>query len=184
MFQEFAKKVIAEIKPVFDSVKDQQVSDLVRDILAASQIIVGGAGRVGFACRGFAMRLGHLGMRSFSSGDSTLPHVGQGDLLILGSSSGETQTVYDIAVLGKKNGARVVVITANPDSPMGKLADAVIMLNAPTKFGPREGSNSIQPMASLFEQSLQIFFDCVVLLLMKDTEQSHDDLWARHANLD
>ncbi len=184
MFHDLVKKVTAEIGFVLDTVSEKQVTELVHGILNANKIVVYGAGRVGMACKGFSMRLGHLGRTSFTLGDSTVPSIGKGDLLLLSSGSGETQTVYDIAGLGKKNGARVTLITSRPDSTIGKLADSIVTLKAPTKIGPIEGLKSIQPMATLYEQCLQVFFDTVVLLLMEETRQDHDDLWARHSNLE
>ncbi|MBI5473096.1 MAG: SIS domain-containing protein [Ignavibacteriae bacterium] len=184
MFRDLVETITAEIRLALHDVSDEQVGGLVGLILGARRIVVHGAGRVGLACRGFAMRLGHVGRSVFTVADSTIPPLGKGDILIVGSSSGETQTVYDVAVLGKRTGAHLVVITAKQDSRLGKLADVLILLNAPTKFGPTEGRTSIQPMASLFEQSLQIFFDALVLQLMKATNQTHADLWARHSNLD
>ena len=184
MFHELARKVTSEIALVLDTVEEEKVIELVQSILEARQVVLVGAGRVGLACKGFAMRLGHLGKTAFTIGDSTVPSVGKGDLLIVGSSSGETQTVYDVAALGKKKGTHIVLITANPDSRMGKLADSVVVLRAPTKFGRGKGDDSIQPMATLFEQCLQIIFDMMVLLLMEKTNQGPKDLWARHTNLD
>lgn len=184
MFHSLAAKVSAEITFVLHAVEEEKINALVQSIAEARRIIVCGAGRVGLTCKGFAMRLGHLGMTAFTVGDSTIPPIGKGDLLIVGSSSGETQTVYDVAALGVKNGAHVVLITAASESRMGKLAASVIVLKTPTKFGSTEGYNSIQPMATLFEQCLQVLFDTVVLLLMEETHQRQDDLWARHTNLD
>jgi 6-phospho-3-hexuloisomerase len=184
MFNELCKTITTEINGAFNRVSEETVTELAQSILHTRRIVTCGAGRVGLACKGFAMRLGHLGFTAFSSEDATLPPVGKEDLLIVGSSSGETQTVYDVVCLAKKNGARVVLITADEDSRMAKAANLVIVLNAPTKYSPRNRNASIQPMATLFEQSLQVFFDIVVLLLMKETQQSHDDLWARHSNLD
>ena len=184
MFPELAGKVTSEIARVLDDVDEKKITELVQSILGAQHIVLCGAGRVGLACKGFAMRLGHLGKTAFTIGDSTIPSVGKGDLVIVGSSSGETQTVFDVAVLGKSKGTRVVLITANPDSRMAKLADSVLILHTPTKFGTRQGDVSVQPMATLFEQCLQIVFDVVVLMLMQKTHQRPEDLWARHTNLD
>lgn len=184
MFHDILNIVTTEIGVVLNIVEEENVAELVQSILKSRRVVVHGAGRVGLACKGFSMRLGHLGKEANVVGDSTIPPIGKGDLLIVASSSGETQTVLDVALQGKKSGAHVAVITAMPDSRIAKLADSLVVLKAPTKFGPMEGVNSIQPMASLFEQCLQVFFDIMVLLLMEETRQSHDDLWARHSNVD
>lgn len=184
MFHQLVKEVLAEIAEALASVDEKRVSELVHSILEANRVVVHGAGRVGLACKGFAMRLGHLGKQAFTVSDSTVPPLGKEDLLILASSSGQTQTVYDVGVLAKTHGARLVVITADEESPMAKIADSILVLRAQTKFGPIKGVSSMQPMATQFEQCVQILFDVLILLLMHATKQSQADLWARHSNLD
>jgi 6-phospho-3-hexuloisomerase len=184
MFHELAKKVTTEISGVLHDVREQDARALLQSILQKQRIVVAGAGRVGLACKGFAMRLGHLGLSAFTPNDSTIPPIGANDLLVVGSSSGETQTVYDVALNAKRNGASVVAITADADSRIATLADMVIALNAPTKFGTTKGGSSIQPMATLFEQSLQVLFDVVILMLMKEMGCTHEDMWRRHSNVD
>lgn len=79
------------------------------------------------------MRLGHLGMQSWFLGDSTVPGIGKGDLLVVSSGSGETKTILDLVEIAKKNGTGILLVTGNPESSMGKLADNVITLVAPSK---------------------------------------------------
>lgn len=183
-FHELIPRVLDEIRNALDSVSEEKVAEVLRRILNADRIVVHGAGRVGLACKGFAMRLGHLGMQAFTVADSTVPAIGPRDLLILASSSGETQTVYDVGVMARQHSAQVVVITANGHAPMAAIADLVVSLRAQTKFGPSESIASIQPMATQFEQSLQVFFDILILLLMQATGQTQMDMWQRHSNLD
>lgn len=182
--QELVPKVLKEIGDALDGVAEEKVSELLRSILSANRVVVHGAGRVGLACKGFAMRLGHAGKQAFVVSDSTVPPVGSGDLVILASSSGETQTVYDVGLLARQHGARVAVVTANARSRMASVADVLITMRAQTKFGPTAEVASIQPMATQFEQSLQVFFDIVILLLMEASGQSPSDMWKRHSNLD
>ncbi len=46
------------------------------------------------------------------------------------------------------------------------------------------GWTSIQPMGTLFEQSLAIFLDTTILRLMEHTAKSSDGMFTRHANLE
>lgn len=183
-FHQLVPKVLEEIGSALGDVAEESVSSLLRSILSADRIVVHGAGRVGLVSKGFAMRLGHLGKRAFIVSDSTLPAVGANDLVILGSSSGETQTVYDVGVLAHQHGARVAVVTANSSSRIAEIADLLVLLRAQTKFGPTGEISSIQPMATQFEQSLHVFFDIMILLLMEATAQSPSEMWNRHSNLD
>jgi len=43
---------------------------------------------------------------------------------------------------------------------------------------------SVQPMTTLNEQCLGIFFDAVVLQMMRQMDETHDTMWARHSNLE
>ena len=176
--------ILGEIEAVFRSLNENQVSELCGEILQAKKIVVCGAGRVGMAIRGFGMRLGHLGLQAFTLGDSVVPSIGKGDLLLVASGSGETQTIYDLVEIAKKNGARIGLVTGNPESRMGKLADVCVQIKAPSKTKAVEGLTSIQPMTTLNEQSLGIFFDALVLDLMEKMEETHDTMWARHSNLE
>lgn len=184
MTRKLIDQVTSEIGVVLRNVPEQTLLQITVEVRKARRIVVHGAGRVGLACKGFAMRLGHLGFDAYTVADSTVPSIGKEDLLILASSSGETQTVYDVGGMARNQGTRVVVITAAQQSRVAGLADVLLVLDTPTKFGPGEGRKSIQPMATLFEQCLQILFDVLVVELMHETRQTHDDLWSRHSNLD
>lgn len=184
MIQQNIERILDEIKMVLGVVNENEAVSLRDEILKANKIVVCGAGRVGMAIRGFGMRLGHLGLQAFTLGDSTVPGIGKGDLLLIASGSGETQTIYDLVEIGKKNGAKVGLVTGNPESRMGKLADVVVQIKAPSKTKAVEGLASIQPMTTLNEQSLGIFFDALVLDLMEKMGETHDTMWARHSNLE
>jgi 6-phospho-3-hexuloisomerase len=172
-----------EIGGVLAGVREEDARALVGAVLAADRIVVWGAGRMGMMARAFAMRLAQLGLRGCFLGDSNTPAVGAGDLLLLASGSGQTRTVVDVAELGRARGARLAVITARPDSAVGKMADVLLVLPGQTKDDPH-GPASIQPMTTLNEQCLLILLDAIVLMLMGATHQSQEDLWRRHCNLE
>ncbi len=52
------------------------------------------------------------------------------------------------------------------------------------KVSADSGWTSIQPMGTLFEQSLAIFLDTTILRLMEHTAKSSDGMFTRHANLE
>lgn len=184
MIQENIQSILEEIKNVVSTVDQQEIDNFTRDILKANTIVLIGAGRVGLAVRGFAMRLAHLGLDAHMLGDATVPSIAAGDVLVVASGSGETQTIYDIVSLAKDNGADILLFTGNPDSRMGKKATGIIKVQAPSKTKPVAGLNSIQPMTTLNEQCLSLLFDAIVLELMAHMRESHDTMWARHSNLE
>lgn len=184
MIKNKIKSILEEMNGVLSQINEEQVEAFVQNILKSKTIVTIGAGRVGMSARAFAMRLKHLGMDAYNLNDCNVPSIKKGDLLIVASGSGETQTIYDLTTIGKNNGASVALITGNKDSRMGKIADSIVELKAPSKTKPIDGFKSIQPMTTLNEQCLFIFFDAVVLSLMDETKETHDTMWTRHSNLE
>lgn len=176
--------ILKEISGVLSSVDESQVDELARAIREQNKIVTIGAGRVGLAIKAFTMRLGHFGREAYMIGDATVPHIGEGDLLLVASGSGETQTIYDLVEIAKRNKAKIALVTGNRDSRMGKLADVIVEIKAPSKTKKVEGLVSVQPMTTLNEQCLGIFFDALVLKLMVELNENHDTMWARHSNLE
>lgn len=184
---EYVQIILKEINFVLSQIDEYQVELLLKQILKAKTIVLCGAGRVGMAARGFAMRLGHLGLKAYMLGDSTVPALKKGDLFIVCSGSGETQTIYDLVIESKKSNAHVALISSYIDhnkSRMAKIADTVVVINAPSKIKMIEKFSSIQPMTTLNEQCLAIFFDAIVLRLMDELHETHDTMWARHSKLE
>lgn len=184
MTRENISIILDEIGNVLSKVNESEVREFMDSIEAANTIVLVGAGRVGMAVRGFAMRLGHLGLHAHMLGDATVPALAKGDLLIVASGSGETQTIYDIVQIAHQNLSRVALVTGNPESRMGLLADVCVVLQAPSKTKVVSGLSSIQPMTTLNEQCLSVFFDAVVLSLMERMGETHDTMWTRHSNLE
>lgn len=178
------EKILQEISFVFSKIDEKRVEVLSEAIIKAPKIVLCGAGRVGMATRGFGMRLGHLGHNAYTLGDSTVPSIAKGDLFLVSSGSGETQTIYDLVVRAKENGATIALVTGRSKSRMGKLADIIVVIRAPSKTKPLNGFTSIQPMTTLNEQSLGIFFDALVLCLMEKMSETDESMWARHSNLE
>ena len=178
------KTILEEIESVLSKIEETQVDLMIEEILKANKIVVCGAGRVGMAIRGFGMRLGHLGINAYTLGDSTVPGISDKDLLIVASGSGETQTIFDLVSIAAKNKCRIVAVTGNSDSRIAKLSNSIVKITAPSKTKSVEGFTSIQPMTTLNEQCLGLFFDAVCLKLMEKMGETHDTMWARHSNLE
>ena len=83
------KTIALELAQVFDKIDDSQVETFIEAIGNAKRIIMIGVGREGLATRAFTMRLMHMGLDAHWIWDHTSPSIGQGDLLIATSGSGE-----------------------------------------------------------------------------------------------
>lgn len=86
----------------------------------------------------------------------------------------------------KEVGAKILLLTIDPNSPIGQLADYTVEIPAPSPkvVGGATTGHSLQPMGSLFEQSLFVLLDCLILLLMKKENQTAEQMFGRHANLE
>lgn len=184
MIQNNINLILSEIKTVLSKIDQTQCDNLIQEIFSANKIVWIGAGKVGMATKGFIMRLGHFWRQAWFIWDTTVPNTGSGDLILVVSGSGETQTIYDLLVIWKNNGAKIALVTGNPDSRMWKLADVIVQVTAPSKTKEVDGFKSAQPMTTLNEQSLQLLFDAIVLDIMEKTWETHDSMRARHSNLE
>ena len=104
---------------------------------------------------------------------------------VIGSGSGETASLVAIAEKAKAIGVRIALVTIVPNSRIGRLADALVRIQAPTPKAQRRGRTaSIQPMGTLFEQTMLILLDSVILRLTERMGVDADAMFARHANLE
>jgi len=102
--------VFEELKKVFDNTH-VEYEELAERISKSNKIVCLGAGRVGLVMEAFAKRLMHLGKSSYAYTDSNLPATSDGDLLIVGSGSGNTKTIANIAKIAKERGLNIVLLT-------------------------------------------------------------------------
>ncbi|HET6438557.1 MAG TPA: 6-phospho-3-hexuloisomerase [Anaeromyxobacter sp.] len=181
--------IVGELGRLIQAVDAGALRALEERIASAPRVYVAGAGRTGLVVRAFAMRLMHLGLEVHVVGDVTTPAFRSGDLLVIGSGSGETGGLRVLAERAKALGGELVVMTTVPTSTIGRLADLVVRLDAPSpKATPRPGESappaSAQPMGSLFEQGLLLVLDAVVMRLAAARGQSSEQMFTRHANLE
>lgn len=173
-------KILKEIEHCLTSTDFSTYEDFLKMLEATHTIAAIGAGRVGLVMQSFVMRLMHLGFQAHFLGDVTVPKLGNGDLLLIGSGSGATKSILNYAQIAKSEGLKLALITSNPDSAISSISDHQFILNAPNKNSPSNYLKSVQPMTTLFEQTLQIFLDSTVLDLMNLLKITSDDMWNKH----
>ena len=184
-FREGCRAVLAEIERNLERVDSRDVERMVTFLLGAKTVFVAGAGRSGLMIRAFAMRLTHLGRPVQVVGDVTTRGIGPGDVLLVASGSGETRTILALAQAAVENQGEVGVITIFPRSSLAMLADCRVVIPAPTPKGQSENpETSIQPLGSLFEQSLLVTLDVMVMMLMEKLVQTSEQMFKLHANLE
>ena len=132
------------------------------------------------------MRLMHLGKTVHMVGETTTPAIRANDLLVIASGSGRTESLVSMANRARQLDATILLFTLAERSPIADVADQVVLIPAPSPKAPlaESGATSIQPMGSLFEQSLFVLLDCLILSLMSQEGVTADNMFPRHANLE
>jgi 6-phospho-3-hexuloisomerase len=184
---EISLAILKELEGALKQIDPGQAETLADAIISANKVFVAAAGRSQMMIRGLAMRLMHLGFKAYVVGETITPAIELGDLLIIGSGSGETATLALMANKAKKIGAKLALITIYPDSTIGKTADMVVRIVAATTLSDKDsGAKSIQPGANMFEQSMLIFCDATVIRIIEKNkiEDSNVALMKMHANLE
>lgn len=177
-------KIISEIQAVLLQIEEQSLENVASALMKAKRIFVIGEGRSGFMGKSFAMRLMHLGAHVYSVGETITPAIAEGDLLIAVSGSGKTKSVVWTAEKAKELNCHVIAVTTNIDSPLANVAADVLHIPAATKYRVDGETQSVQPLGSLFDQSVHIAFDSICLLYSGLMEFGHQEAFSRHSNLE
>ncbi|HEX4765834.1 MAG TPA: 6-phospho-3-hexuloisomerase [Lichenihabitans sp.] len=178
------RQALDELNAVLDRVDDAAVDRAVATIAAAKHVAVFGGGREGLQIRGLAMRLFHLGRSVSVTGDMTTPALGQGDLFLVTCGTGEISTAVALVGVAKAAGAKVLVITAQPQGRVPKMADEVLVLPAQTMADDQGTAVSLLPMGSVFEGGLFLLFEVMILKLKTKLGVSAEAMRANHTNLE
>lgn len=177
MHQKLIIEKISSILSATDSSYDEKLTGLLDK---ASRIFVSGAGRSGLIAKFFAMRLMHGGYEVFVVGEIVTPSIRKGDLLIVISGSGETETMIAFTKRAKELGAELVVISTKSSSTMADMADFVCQVGNPEQYGKIVG----MPMGTTFELSTLLFLEATISHIIHEKGIPEEEMRTRHANLE
>jgi 6-phospho-3-hexuloisomerase len=181
---DLARAALSDAGGVVERLDPAAFEAFARAIAGARRIALHGLGREGLQMKGLAMRLFHLGLDAHVVGDMTTPPVGLGDLLIVSAGPGYFATVDALMKIARDAGAKTAVVTAQPVGGLALAADHVLHIPAQTMADDRGAKPSILPMGSLFELSMMLVFELLVLRLRDLTGESPETMRARHTNLE
>ena len=186
--------ILKNIQTAQEYLDEEDIKEFMNILINSKNIFVIGAGRSGLAGRAFAMRLMHLGLSSYVVGETISPAIYEDDCILAISGSGETNTCVNAAKISKDRGAKVLALTSNPDSSLGKLADSLIYVQGRTKqevddedYLKRQikgNYTSLTPLGTAFELTSLIFLDGLVCELMHVLGETESDLKSRHTVLE
>lgn len=174
--REAGQELLKRIDAVMAKVDWTSFMEMARMLPRARRTFVTGAGRSGLVARSFGMRLMHAGLPIFIPGETITPAAGEGDLLVAISCTGETGFTDYLARRARELGANVVVITAEPNSPLANDADKVVYIPATAE--------DIVVRAAVFEHATSLCLDAVFNVLADKLKLDLDQYRQRHANLE
>lgn len=178
-----ASKALDEVRVVVEACSEQLL-DALTVIRAARRIVSYGVGREGLVMKALIMRLYHLGMDAHMVGDMTTPPLAEGDLLIVSAGPGHFATVQGLMTVAKRDGAKILCFTACSNGLCAQLADHVFEVPAQAMADGPAIAVSVLPMGSLYEMSLFLIFEVLVIQLREKLNVQTDEMRSRHTNLE
>ena len=170
--------IVAELASIAANMDREELERLLGVMRSAKRVFVAGIGRSGLMARGLAMRLMHLDFEVYVVGETTTPSIRKGDLLLLCSRYGRSRTLLTYVEKAHEVGAATALITMTRKSPLAKRAEDVFVIPV------EAGGKSRQPLGTIFEQSLLIVCDALVLLAMRRLGITEADMAKQHTQLE
>ena len=180
------EQILAEVTACARQVSAESLTQAGALMESSARIFVAGAGRSGLCMKALGMRLMHLGKTVYVVGETTTPSIEAENLLVIGSGSGKTSSLLAMAEQAQRHGAKILLFTTDATSPLAELADHRVIIPAPSLKTSQEirGLISTQPLGTLFEQSMLILCDSLILGLMQRLGVDAAQMSERHANLE
>ncbi|HMK45788.1 MAG TPA: 6-phospho-3-hexuloisomerase [Methanocella sp.] len=178
---------------VAENIDQSSLEEFARTLNSANRIFVMGAGRSGLVAKSFAMRLMHIGFQVYVVGEIVTPAVSTGDVVVAISGSGNTRTISEFGEICKKLNVRLVTVTSNSNSVLGRMSDLIILIDV--KQRPQQSKEymerqlrgnhkSMTPMGTLFELTTAVFLDAFIAKMMVLRGVNESDLKQRHTVLE
>ena len=178
------RTILNEMESALARVDAAAVEQLICALMKAEKIFLYGQGRTGHVSRAFAVRLMHMDIDAHFVGETTTPRITSRDLCLVNSGTGTTRFAYHVAAAAKEAGAKLATITAHPEARIGRMADIIVTIAAPTKGESDVRNGSSQPAGSLFEQAAFLVMEAIVMDLMVRLHLTSRTLSERHANIE
>lgn len=183
-YGEIRQLVLKELANSLESINEEEIEKLIEIVLSSRKVFFVGVGRVLLSLQATAKRWAHLGIETHVVGEVTEPAITSEDVLIVGSGSGTTLFPAGIAQKAHQLGARVVHIGSNPNSALKDIVCLMVRIPVRTKYYLEDEIDSLQPMTSLFEQTLLLLGDIVAKMIIDRKKLEMKGLWQYHANLE
>ena len=175
---EVKERLLESIGASIDETLEDNVKASCTHIINAKKVFVYGVGRSGLVAQSFAIRLVQLGLEAHFIGEMTTPIVMKGDLAIIVSNTGSTMSATQTANIIRREGVPVIAVTSRESSKLAHAATLVIQLKSNEA---KKNLGDITPLGTLFEDAALIFFDIMIVCLMRKLERDEKYMRSRHS---
>jgi len=182
----YMENILNELSNNAKKIDTDELSEFVAQIKKAGHIFLAGAGRSGIVVQAFANRLLHLGFSISIIGEISSPHSQEGDLMIICSGSGETDSLKILSSSAQQNNVDIALVTMKKHSTIARQANTILTLPGITKYEETKNDHQSfsQPMGTNFEQLAFLTFDSLILNLMDKIGETSETMLKRHANFE
>ena len=170
------QRYLLELRVVAESLDERPFEALAGAIAARSRVFVAGLGRTGAVMSAFAARLNQGGFDAHVVLDPGSPLLQAGDLLLIGSGSGTTETMLAVAAEAARRRARVAVVTNNVLSPLGQGADETLLVPPVLPPDQPDAAGVASPVQATFEQALFLILDALAARIRDLAVRGRDPL--------
>lgn len=174
--KKFHEERLEQMKIVAEYMDDDKLVEIADKIDKANNVFVVALGRSRMNIMAFATRLRQMRIRTHVVGDISTPSIHKGDLLIIGSSSGETSSLVTFAKKAQSFGVEVVLFTESKKSTIGDIASTVYLVEADQSRLPK-------PLGLYAEYAVDLAYNCIVMYLMKKRGLTPEKMQEELANL-
>lgn len=173
------KNAINEFREIILTASNKRTSKLRK-----TTIFVAGAGRSGFVAKAFAMRLMHLGYYVYVFGETIAPPVSDGDIIIIVSKSGRSNSITQIVEDSKMNNVKFLCVCGSEECDLVNVSQAKIIIDSlPQETISIEGQEEpleLILMGTAFETCALILLDTLIVELMENLKLREVDLADYH----
>lgn len=170
------KDIIKELSFIIDNTNFNTLDPIAKNICQCKGSVVGiGSGRMGYSLKAFIMRLNHLGKSSFFIDDCNVPSISHNDLVIVNSSSGETEIIFQYVKIAKRFTDNIILFTQNDKSRIASLSNFIFKYS---------NCNSKQLLKTINEQFTYLLFDYLVIQIFRNLKLTKDQVFINHSNLE
>jgi 6-phospho-3-hexuloisomerase len=113
----------------------------------------------------------HIGYQVYVVGEIVTPAVTAGDVVVAISGSGNTRTISEFGEICKKLNVKLITVTSNNDSVLGRISDLVVIVDTKSRLDHNKeymerqlsgNHKSLAPMGTIFELTAAVSLDSFI----------------------